>query len=140
MGWLGNAEHAVAAGTRDNPQAITHVLNVSDYLVLMPGEQDSGAFAEWVPIRDDGGDDVFGEEQSEHDYEVALRNDADARPRGFGTLCCWCKSLSDDCGRLAHALASLAACSIAGLRRRASAHCEPRGQAFGAARRLRKDA
>jgi len=43
-----------------NTLGITHVLNVSDFAVLKPGRTDSGIISKWVPIQDNGSDDVFG--------------------------------------------------------------------------------
>ena len=83
--FLGSAKHARQAAA-DNKLQITHVLNVCDFLVLRPGVTER-LTCEWVPINDDGGDDVFGAVQSESEYEIALAVDADSRPRGAWWRC-----------------------------------------------------
>eukprot|EP00928_Gymnodinium_smaydae_P085564 TRINITY_DN69071_c0_g1_i1.p1 TRINITY_DN69071_c0_g1~~TRINITY_DN69071_c0_g1_i1.p1 ORF type:complete len:230 (-),score=30.32 TRINITY_DN69071_c0_g1_i1:174-863(-) len=70
----------------ENKLKITHVLNVSDACVLMPGAV-RGVEVEWVPMADDGCDDVFGSPQSEAEYEAALAADPTARPRGAWWRC-----------------------------------------------------
>mmetsp|Transcript_109368 Transcript_109368/g.304267 ORF Transcript_109368/g.304267 Transcript_109368/m.304267 type:complete len:195 (+) Transcript_109368:39-623(+) len=84
--FLGCAQNAreVAKGT--NPHGITHVLNVSDGLVLGPGEV-NGLATEWVPIADDGEDPVFAPAQSEAEYEAAVTADPGARPQGAWWRC-----------------------------------------------------
>jgi len=57
--YLGDAWDGHEAGAK-NPKRLTHVLNVSDQLTLKPGYLDTQVLAEWVPIADDGTDDVFG--------------------------------------------------------------------------------
>mmetsp|Transcript_25435 Transcript_25435/g.69933 ORF Transcript_25435/g.69933 Transcript_25435/m.69933 type:complete len:222 (-) Transcript_25435:124-789(-) len=59
--FLGGEESARKACYGSNPQGITHVLNVCDAVVVSPahGQTASGVVTAWVPIRDDGSDDIF---------------------------------------------------------------------------------
>eukprot|EP00747_Dinoflagellata_sp_TGD_P029941 gnl/TRDRNA2_/TRDRNA2_134281_c0_seq1.p2 gnl/TRDRNA2_/TRDRNA2_134281_c0~~gnl/TRDRNA2_/TRDRNA2_134281_c0_seq1.p2 ORF type:complete len:212 (-),score=29.14 gnl/TRDRNA2_/TRDRNA2_134281_c0_seq1:105-740(-) len=85
--FLGSAQDAHLV-CRDNPSKITHVLNVSETMVLRPGVSEDGVVAAWVPIHDDGLDEVFGEPQAEEEYAAALACDAGARARGAWWRCC----------------------------------------------------
>ncbi|CAE8612136.1 unnamed protein product, partial [Polarella glacialis] len=80
-----SALNAREIGKGQNPLGITHVLNVCDFPVLSPGLH--GLAVEWVPIADDGTDDVFGPLQGEADYELALRSNPGARPVGAWWRC-----------------------------------------------------
>lgn len=58
---LGCADCARLAASRKNPQGVTHLLNVSDSVVVRPpvGMTKSGILTEMVPIRDSGEDNIF---------------------------------------------------------------------------------
>lgn len=62
--WLGAEWDAFEVQSR-NPLGITHVLNVAHKPILGRGTLDSGVVVEWVPMSDDGTDDVFGRGESE---------------------------------------------------------------------------
>mmetsp|Transcript_132483 Transcript_132483/g.255199 ORF Transcript_132483/g.255199 Transcript_132483/m.255199 type:complete len:186 (+) Transcript_132483:127-684(+) len=85
--FLGSAIDARKVDEGDNPFGITHVLNVADYRVLRPGGTQTELVCEWVPMNDDGCDEVFGRMQTEEEYEDELSKDPDARPRGAWHRC-----------------------------------------------------
>lgn len=60
--FLGDADDAEKVIRCGNPLGVTHVLNVSDSMVLMPGKQKNGVMTEWVAIADAGDDDLFNDE------------------------------------------------------------------------------
>mmetsp|Transcript_86305 Transcript_86305/g.277033 ORF Transcript_86305/g.277033 Transcript_86305/m.277033 type:complete len:193 (-) Transcript_86305:609-1187(-) len=86
--YLGSAGDAREISQGANPLGITHILNVSDGLVLRPGQlQSQGIATEWIPIADDGKDKVFGPPQTEEEFGAALDKDAGARPVGAWWRC-----------------------------------------------------
>jgi dual specificity phosphatase 12 len=85
--FLGSAKHAKEAGVGKNKHGFTHLINVCDALVVLPGLSPSGVIAEWVPIKDAGTDDVFGEEQSDEELEKALAANPAAPMRGAWWRC-----------------------------------------------------
>lgn len=66
--FLGNKQDALEVVNGRNLSSITHVLNVCDIMFYTPGLQSNGVLTEWVPISDDGLDDVFGELVGEEEY------------------------------------------------------------------------
>eukprot|EP00931_Biecheleriopsis_adriatica_P005265 TRINITY_DN106793_c0_g1_i1.p1 TRINITY_DN106793_c0_g1~~TRINITY_DN106793_c0_g1_i1.p1 ORF type:complete len:201 (+),score=33.67 TRINITY_DN106793_c0_g1_i1:107-709(+) len=84
--YLGNAQNARDVEKGQNPLGISHILNVCDALVLVPGKR-SGLVVEWVPIADDGQDDVFGPNVSEDEFEAAVKANPACRPSGAWWRC-----------------------------------------------------
>jgi protein-tyrosine phosphatase len=67
--FLGGEWDAREAGQGSNPFGITHILNVAHVPILGQGIMQNGVFAEWVPISDDGADDIFGPPMSLQEHK-----------------------------------------------------------------------
>ncbi|CAE7188370.1 fmt, partial [Symbiodinium sp. CCMP2456] len=83
--YLGGANAALGLA-KANDLGITHVLNVSDLYVLAPGRHGK-LLAEWVPMADDGFDDIFGPVQTAEEFEAARKENPDCRPSGAYWRC-----------------------------------------------------
>ncbi|CAE7466962.1 fmt [Symbiodinium natans] len=84
--YLGAANAALGLAKEANALGITHVLNVSDLYALAPGKHGK-LVVEWVPMADDGFDDVFGPEQTAEDFEAARKENPKCRPSGAYWRC-----------------------------------------------------
>ncbi|CAE7672991.1 DUSP13, partial [Symbiodinium pilosum] len=80
------AANAARGLAKENHLGITHVLNVSDLFALAPGRHGK-VVAEWVPMADDGLDNVFGPEQTAEEFEAARKINPECRPSGAYWRC-----------------------------------------------------
>jgi len=85
--WLGAEWDAHEAGIGNNPFGITHVLNVAHVPVLGCGVTSNGVSAFWVPMSDDGADEVFGDPQSLDDHFRLAMLQPNARLKGAWWHC-----------------------------------------------------